>query len=110
MLVRGSLGVFNQLAVTSGIFMGQILGLSEVLGNATGWPWLLAITIIPCVLQLAILMVSPSSPRYLAISLNQVEQARKELMKLRNNDDEMVEKELFWWSMPWQVKSGEVCV
>jgi len=92
--LRGSLGVFNQLAVTSGIFLGQILGLSEVLGNAAGWPWLLAITIIPCVLQLAILMVSPSSPRYLAISLNQVEQARKALMKLRNNDDELVEKEL----------------
>merc|ERR1719244_2451549 len=92
--LRGGLGVFNQLAVTSGIFIGQILGLSEVLGNEKGWPWLLAIAIIPCVVQLAILMVSPSSPRYLAISLNKVEQARKELMKLRNNDDEMVEREL----------------
>jgi len=92
--LRGGLGVFNQLAVTSGIFIGQILGLSQVLGNEEGWPWLLAIAIIPCVVQLAILMVSPSSPRYLAISLNKVEQARKELMKLRNNDDEMVEREL----------------
>merc|ERR1719186_2437207 len=47
--LRGGLGVFNQLAVTSGIFLGQILGLSEVLGNDSGWPWLLAVTIIPCV-------------------------------------------------------------
>jgi len=92
--LRGGLGVFNQLAVTSGIFMGQILGLSEVLGNDKGWPWLLAIATIPCVVQLAILMVSPMSPRYLAISLEQVEKARKELMKLRNNDDEMVDREL----------------
>eukprot|EP00090_Calanus_glacialis_P002579 TRINITY_DN11932_c0_g1_i1.p1 TRINITY_DN11932_c0_g1~~TRINITY_DN11932_c0_g1_i1.p1 ORF type:complete len:483 (+),score=160.35 TRINITY_DN11932_c0_g1_i1:45-1493(+) len=92
--LRGGLGVFNQLAVTSGIFLGQVLGLSEVLGNDDGWPWLLAVTIIPCVVQLAILMVSPRSPRYLAISLDQVEEARKELMKLRNNDDEMVDKEL----------------
>jgi len=92
--LRGGLGVFNQLAVTSGIFLGQVLGLSEVLGNDDGWPWLLAVTIIPCVVQLAILMVSPRSPRYLAISLDQVEEARKELMKLRNNDDGMVDKEL----------------
>jgi len=92
--LRGGLGVFNQLAVTSGIFLGQILGLDEILGNDEGWPWLLAVATIPCVLQLAILMVSPSSPRYLAISLDRVEQARKELMKLRNNDDAMVDKEL----------------
>jgi SP family facilitated glucose transporter-like MFS transporter 1 len=92
--LRGGLGVFNQLAVTSGIFLGQILGLSEVLGNDDGWPWLLAVAIIPCVVQLAILVVSPRSPRYLAISLDQEGEARKELMKLRNNDDEMVDREL----------------
>eukprot|EP00092_Neocalanus_flemingeri_P023961 GFUD01025992.1.p1 GENE.GFUD01025992.1~~GFUD01025992.1.p1 ORF type:complete len:483 (+),score=148.99 GFUD01025992.1:147-1595(+) len=92
--LRGGLGVFNQLAVTSGIFLGQILGLSEVLGNEQGWPWLLAIAVIPCVMQLAILMVCPRSPRYLAISLEQVDEARKELMKLRNNDEDMVDKEL----------------
>ena len=37
--LRGALGVFNQLAVTSGIFLGQILGLETVLGNEGGWPW-----------------------------------------------------------------------
>ena len=75
--LRGGLGVFNQLAVTSGIFLGQvveqrsrkqskdpsssilpqILGLGDVLGNESGWPWLLAITCIPPLLQLAILAV-----------------------------------------------------
>ena len=35
--VRGGLGVFSQLAVTSGIFLGQVLGLKSVLGNSTGW-------------------------------------------------------------------------
>jgi len=92
--LRGGLGVFNQLAVTSGIFVGQILGLSQILGNDDGWPWLLAVTVIPCVVQLAILFTSPRSPRYLAIAMGQVEEARKELMKLRNNDDEMVDREL----------------
>jgi len=92
--LRGGLGVFNQLAVTSGIFLGQIFGLSEVLGNDNGWPWLLAITIIPCVMQLVILFFSPRSPRYLAISLGLEEEAMKELMKLRNNNLAVVEREL----------------
>ena len=71
--LRGGLGVFNQLAVTSGIFLGQvssqekkrmeifihhqILGLSDALGNTRGWPWLLAITCLPPLLQLVILAV-----------------------------------------------------
>ena len=55
--LRGALGVFNQLAVTSGIFLGQILGLQWVLGNDAGWPWLLAITLIPASLQLVLLVL-----------------------------------------------------
>jgi len=76
--LRGALGVFNQLAVTSGIFFGQILGLGQVLGNTSGWPWLMAIACAPPCIQLALLFFSPMSPRYLAISLNQPERARKE--------------------------------
>jgi len=92
--LRGGLGVFNQLAVTSGIFMGQVLGLGELLGNDSGWPWLLAVTVIPPVVQLVILYTSPRSPRYLAITLHQVEKARKELLRLRGGDHEMVEQEI----------------
>jgi len=93
--LRGGLGVFNQLAVTSGIFLGQILGLSDVLGNESGWPWLLAITCLPPLLQLAILAVSPRSPRYLAISLNMPGEAKEALLQLRGADErELVEKEV----------------
>jgi len=93
--LRGGLGVFNQLAVTSGIFLGQILGLSDALGNTSGWPWLLAITCLPPLLQLAILTVSPRSPRYLAISLNMPGEARDALLQLRGaNQQEQVDMEL----------------
>merc|ERR1719195_1316119 len=93
--LRGGLGVFNQLAVTSGIFLGQILGLGDVLGNESGWPWLLAITCLPPLLQLAILAVSPRSPRYLAISLNMPGEAKEALLQLRGVDErELVEKEV----------------
>ncbi|XP_023331048.1 glucose transporter type 1 isoform X1 [Eurytemora carolleeae] len=85
--LRGGIGVLNQLAVTSGIFLSQILGLSEILGNEAGWAWLLAITAFPPALQLILLMFCPRSPRYVYISLEQEDEARTELYKLRKDDD-----------------------
>jgi len=92
--LRGGLGVFNQLAVTSGIFTGQVLGLSEVLGNSSGWAWLLAVSCVVPLVQLGLLYPAPLSPRYLALSLGQEERAKQQLLKLRNGDTEAVEREL----------------
>merc|ERR1719244_568977 len=91
--LRGGFGVFNQLAVTFGIFLGQVLGLESVLGSSH-WPWLLAVTTLPPALQLLILMRSPRSPRYLALTLGMPEEARKELLKLRGGQDQRVDQEL----------------
>merc|ERR1719219_2716412 len=91
---RGALGVFNQLAVTSGIFLGQILGLQDVLGNKAGWPWLLAVTLIPASLQLVLLFLGPPSPRYLAITLGDTQAARDVLLLLRAGDTRLVEEEM----------------
>ena len=40
-----------------------------MLGNQAGWPWLLAVTLIPASLQVVLLVLGPASPRYLAITL-----------------------------------------
>ena len=90
---RGGIGVLNQLAVTLGIFISQILGLSEILGNDSGWPYLLALSALPPLVQLVILFMCPRSPRYLFISLELEDEARKELYRLRQNDDE-IEQEI----------------
>lgn len=88
--LRGGIGVLNQLAVTLGIFIGQILGLSEILGNGSGWPWLLAVTAAPALLQLLLLLLfCPRSPRHLFISHGQEAEARKELMRLRTSQEEV---------------------
>ena len=87
-------GVFNQLAVTSGIFLGQILGLEWVLGNEFDWPWLLAITLIPASLQLVLLVMGPPSPRYLAITQGDTQAARDVLLLLRAGDTRLVEEEM----------------
>ncbi len=39
--LRGAVGVLNQLAVTVGISVSQILGLTEILGDDVYWPLLL---------------------------------------------------------------------
>jgi len=88
--LRGGIGVLNQLAVTIGIFSSQILGLSEILGNDDGWPWLLAITSVVPLIQLIILVpFCPRSPRYVFLSLGQEEEARKDLFKLRKDHEEV---------------------
>jgi hypothetical protein len=39
--LRGALGTVNQLAVTVGLFVSQVLGINQLLGSSTAWPTLL---------------------------------------------------------------------
>lgn len=55
----------------------QIFGLESLLGSDALWPVLLALTILPAVLQSIMLPFCPESPRYLLIVLNEEEKARK---------------------------------
>ena len=65
MHIRGQLGVVNQLAVTSGILISNVLGLDVLLGTEDLWPALLALAAVPVALQLLILPFVPESPRHL---------------------------------------------
>ncbi|XP_036394082.1 solute carrier family 2, facilitated glucose transporter member 3 [Megalops cyprinoides] len=85
--LRGAFGTLHQLGVVLGILVAQIFGLESLLGSATLWPLLLALTAIPAVLQSIMLPFCPESPRYLLINLNQEEQARKALVRLRGSED-----------------------
>jgi len=39
--LRGGLGTVNQLAVTVGLLLSQVLGIEQILGTDEGWPILL---------------------------------------------------------------------
>lgn len=39
--LRGGLGTVNQLAVTVGMLLSQVLGIEQILGTDDGWPILL---------------------------------------------------------------------
>ncbi|XP_046627349.1 glucose transporter type 1-like [Neodiprion virginianus] len=96
--LRGGLGTVNQLAVTVGLLVSQVLGIEQILGTRNRWPVLLGLAICPAILQLLLLPFCPESPRsdnpsvtvvrlsyfgYLLITKQREEEARKALRRLR---------------------------
>ncbi|NXP91291.1 GTR2 protein, partial [Passerina amoena] len=91
--LRGALGTLHQLAIVTGILFSQILGLDFLLGNDEMWPLLLGLSGVAALLQFFLLLLCPESPRYLYIKLGKVEEAKKNLKRLRGNCDPMKEIE-----------------
>lgn len=61
----------------------HIQGIEQILGTNDGWPVLLGLAICPAILQLLLLPVCPESPRYLLITKQWEEEARRALRRLR---------------------------
>ncbi|XP_014664491.1 PREDICTED: solute carrier family 2, facilitated glucose transporter member 1-like [Priapulus caudatus] len=85
--LRGALGSMHQLVVTISILVSQLLGLPSILGSKTGWPFLLALTIVAAIFQLVTLPFCPESPKYLLIDKQQEGRAQKALITLRNSSE-----------------------
>ncbi|MCJ8729460.1 hypothetical protein PDJAM_G00106580 [Pangasius djambal] len=85
--LRGALGTLHQLGIVIGILIAQVFGLDVILGNAALWPFLLAFTFIPALLQCFLLPLCPESPRYLLINCNEENKAKSVLKKLRGTTD-----------------------
>ncbi|KAG2469997.1 GTR3 protein, partial [Polypterus senegalus] len=85
--LRGAFGTLHQLGVVIGILIAQIFGLESLLGSENLWPLLLGLTILPAVIQCALLPFCPESPRFLLINKSQEEKAKEVLKKLRGTDD-----------------------
>ncbi|KAJ7402942.1 TRAF2 and NCK-interacting protein kinase [Pitangus sulphuratus] len=89
--LRGALGTLHQLAIVTGILISQVLGLDFLLGNDEMWPLLLGLSGVAALLQFFLLLLCPESPRYLYIKLGKVEEAKRNLKRLRGNCDPMRE-------------------
>ncbi|KAM6939652.1 solute carrier family 2 member 15b [Xenentodon cancila] len=70
--VRGFLGLVPSIHICLGVFIAQILGLSELLGKEEHWPLLLSLVVFPTMVQLIFLPWFPESPRYLLIDKGNV--------------------------------------
>lgn len=66
--MRGGFGVMQQLGLTTGILVSQILGRKELLGTDDTWPILLSLYGVGTALGLFALVFCPRSPSYLYIN------------------------------------------
>jgi len=92
--LRGALGTVYQLIITMSILLSQILGMESLLGTANGWPYLLALTVVPAIFQLATLPFCPESPKFLLLDKDDEMAAENSLQWLRGTievHDEMDE-------------------
>jgi len=81
--LRGAVGTVYQLIITISILLSQILGMSNVLGTESGWPLLLAITVVPAIFQVLTLPCCPESPKFLLLDKDDEMAANKALSWLR---------------------------
>ncbi|XP_043828562.1 solute carrier family 2, facilitated glucose transporter member 9 isoform X2 [Dromiciops gliroides] len=75
--IRGSLGQVTAIFICIGVFTGQLLGLPEMLGQESRWPYLFGVIVVPAFIQLVGLPFLPESPRYLLFEKRDQDGAKK---------------------------------
>nr|XP_043902175.1 solute carrier family 2, facilitated glucose transporter member 11-like [Solea senegalensis] len=85
--LRGMVGVTVATFISFGKFCGQLLGISELLGTAERWPWLLGFNGFTALLQLATLPFLPESPSFLLLNRGDRQACENALRKLWGNKD-----------------------
>lgn len=92
--LRGAVTFSSAVFTAFGIMLGQIVGLTEVLGSDALWPYLLASNALPGLFQLLTLPWFPESPRFLLIDKGDKEACTMALQRLRGcsvSEEEMEE-------------------
>ncbi|KAM7371159.1 hypothetical protein PAMP_010650 [Pampus punctatissimus] len=91
--LRGAVAFSSAVFTAFGIFLGQVVGLTELLGTEPLWPYLLASNSLPGVIQLLTLPWFPESPRYLLIDRGDREACVQALGRLRGGEAPVLEME-----------------
>ncbi|XP_068611000.1 solute carrier family 2, facilitated glucose transporter member 11 [Brachionichthys hirsutus] len=84
--LRGAVTFSSAVFTAFGILMGQVVGLTVLLGSEPLWPYLLASNALPGLMQLLTLPWFPESPRYLLIDREDGEACRRALARLRGGE------------------------
>uniref|UniRef100_A0A8C6WQZ9 Solute carrier family 2, facilitated glucose transporter member 5 n=1 Tax=Neogobius melanostomus TaxID=47308 RepID=A0A8C6WQZ9_9GOBI len=84
--LRGAVAFSSAVFTAFGIFLGQVVGLTEILGAQNLWPYLLASNAIPALIQVLTLPWFPESPRYLLIDKGDRESCECALARLRGGE------------------------
>ncbi|XP_041438115.1 solute carrier family 2, facilitated glucose transporter member 11-like 1 isoform X1 [Xenopus laevis] len=88
--LRG-ISVTVSLFIALGKLMGFVVGLREFLGSETLWPYLMAFSAVPALIQLLTLPFFPESPRYLLIDKGNKKDCLKAMQQLWGTGDHVVE-------------------
>ncbi|XP_066545318.1 solute carrier family 2, facilitated glucose transporter member 11 isoform X1 [Amia ocellicauda] len=91
--LRGFLTLSSAIFIGLGKVMGQICGLRELMGTEPMWPYLLALSGLPAVVQFLSLLCFPETPRYLYIDKGDEEGCKKALKVLWGNVETKLELE-----------------
>ncbi|XP_014437467.1 solute carrier family 2, facilitated glucose transporter member 9 [Tupaia chinensis] len=91
--IRGSLGQVTAIFICIGVFTGQLLGLPELLGKESTWPYLFGVIVVPAFTQLVSLPFLPESPRYLLFEKHNEAGATKALQTFLAKEDVSQEME-----------------
>ncbi|XP_076012961.1 solute carrier family 2, facilitated glucose transporter member 5-like [Genypterus blacodes] len=89
--LRGFLTLTGSIFIGLGKVTGQIIGIKEIMGTEEMWPYLLAVSGIPALLQLVLLLLFPETPRYLYIDKGDTEGSKKALQWLWQEADVSLE-------------------
>ncbi|KAL4648684.1 solute carrier family 2, facilitated glucose transporter member 11-like [Arapaima gigas] len=81
--LRGIVAPSSAVFTALGIVLGQVVGLTDVLGTEPHWPYLLASNAVPSLVQLLVLPWFLKSPRYLFIDRGDQEACAQALQQLR---------------------------
>ncbi|XP_013865331.1 solute carrier family 2, facilitated glucose transporter member 9 [Austrofundulus limnaeus] len=85
--IRGFIGQFNSILICLGVFIGQVLGLPQLLGHESRWIYLFSFLAFPAVLQLCVLPFLPESPRYLLMERRDEAGAEKAFQRFLGKKD-----------------------
>nr|QCL11562.1 glucose transporter 11d [Lateolabrax maculatus] len=91
--LRGAVAFSSAVFTAFGIFMGQVVGLTALLGTEPLWAYLLASNALPGLIQLLTLPWFPDSPRYLLIDRGDREACVRALGRLRGGEAPVLEME-----------------
>ncbi|ESW06232.1 hypothetical protein PHAVU_010G030000 [Phaseolus vulgaris] len=84
---RGALNMMFQLAITIGIFVANVLNyIFSKMENGEGWRYILGFAAVPAIMIIIGAFFLPDSPSSL-IERGLVEEAKKELIKIRGSND-----------------------
>uniref|UniRef100_A0A8C4Y661 Solute carrier family 2, facilitated glucose transporter member 5 n=1 Tax=Gopherus evgoodei TaxID=1825980 RepID=A0A8C4Y661_9SAUR len=85
--IRGALGQVTAIFICIGVFTAQVLGLPEIFGNESRWPYLFGVIVVPSLIQVGILPFLPESPHYLLLEKNDKSGAEKAFQTFFGKDD-----------------------